>query len=259
MLLAMFSCGAVPEMLTCPHCGKTSTLEQARLPPRCPHCQQTMVGVGLVRSAMAAGSRDDRAAVMMLLLVNIAVLAVAIVFDWSNRSLMLIYWAQSVVIGIGNFLRILGLRQFSTEGFKINGKAAEPNDQTRRSTAWFFLFHYGFFHLVYLVFIVADSEGASLFDWTLLLCVLAFVLEYLPEHRQQRAYDQSQVPNIGALMFTPYLRILPMHITIIFAFGQTDSTWGLLLFGSLKTVADVGMLMIGQAQRRKQPATAPTG
>lgn len=231
-------------------------LEQARLPPRCPHCQQAIVGTDLLRGAFAAGNRDDKTAVLVLLLVNIAVLATAIVFDWSNRSLMLIYWSQSVVIGIGNFVRIMGLKQFSTEGFKINGKAAEPTDQTRRSTAWFFLFHYGFFHLGYLIFIIADSNGATLFDWTLLLCVLAFVLEYVPEHRQQRAYDQSQVPNIGALMFTPYLRILPMHITIIFAFGQTDSTWGLLLFGGLKTVADVGMLMISQAQRRKHLAAA---
>ena len=231
-------------------------LEQARLPPRCPHCQQAIVGTDLLRGAFAAGNRDDRTAVFVLLLVNMAVLATAIVFDWSNRSLMLIYWSQSVVIGIGNFFRILGLQRFSTEGFKINGKAAEPTDQTRRSTAWFFLVHYGFFHVVYLIFIIADSNDATLFDWTLLLCVLAFVLEYVPEHRQQRAYDRSQVPNIGALMFTPYLRILPMHITIIFAFGQTDSTWGLLLFGSLKTVADVGMLMISQAQRRKHLAAA---
>lgn len=232
------------------------TLEQARLPPRCPHCQQAIVGTDLLRGASAAGNRDDRTAVFVLLLVNMAVLATAIVFDWSNRSLMLIYWSQSVVIGIGNFFRILGLQRFRTEGFKINGKAAEPTDQTRRSTAWFFLVHYGFFHVVYLIFIIADSNDATLFDWTLLLCVLAFVLEYVPEHRQQRAYDQSQVPNIGALMFTPYLRILPMHVTIIFAFGQTDSTWGLLLFGSLKTVADVGMLMISQAQRRKHLAAA---
>jgi len=243
-------------MLTCPHCGNAMNLEQARLPPHCPQCQQAIVGTDLLRGAIAAGSRDDRTAVFALLVVNMAVLATAIVFDWSNRSLMLIYWSQSVLIGIGNFVRIMGLKQFSTEGFKINGKAAEPTDQTRRSTAWFFLFHYGFFHLGYLIFIIADSNGATLFDWTLLLCVLAFVLEYVPEHRQQRAYDQSQVPNIGALMFTPYLRILPMHITIIFAFGQTDSTWGLLLFGGLKTVADVGMLMISQAQRRKHLAAA---
>ena len=42
-------------------------------------------------------------------------------------------------------------------------------------------------------------------------------------------------------MFTPYLRIVPMHLTIIFGGLMAHTNAGLLLFGVLKTVADVAM------------------
>ena len=246
-------------MLTCPRCGHAFPLLSGKLTANCPQCNALVNSLTIHRETTTAAARQDRAAVWLLLLINVAVLITALVLDWSNRSLMLIYWGQSVLIGIGNFFRIMALERFSTEGFKINGKPAEPTDATRRSTAWFFLFHYGFFHAGYLIFIVADSDGVRLFDLPFLLCMAAFLLEYLPEYRQQRKVDKAQVPNIGALMFMPYLRIIPMHITIIFAFGQTDSSWGLLLFGGLKTLADVGMLMVSQAQRRKQLAVDVSG
>jgi hypothetical protein len=52
--------------------------------------------------------------------------------------------------------------------------------------------------------------------------------------------DLRGTPNIGTLMFVPYIRIIPMHLTIILGVMLEDGL-GLLLFGSLKTVADVAM------------------
>ena len=42
-------------------------------------------------------------------------------------------------------------------------------------------------------------------------------------------------------MFTPYLRIVPMHLTIVVRARQLLSTLGLLFFGDLKAVADILM------------------
>jgi hypothetical protein len=44
-------------------------------------------------------------------------------------------------------------------------------------------------------------------------------------------------------MFTPYVRIVPMHLTILLG-ATLGSGKGLLLFGVLKTLADVVMHVI---------------
>ncbi len=52
--------------------------------------------------------------------------------------------------------------------------------------------------------------------------------------------DAQGTPNIGTLMFTPYLRVVPMHLTIVFGAVALGST-GVLVFGGMKMVADVAM------------------
>ena len=54
------------------------------------------------------------------------------------------------------------------------------------------------------------------------------------------AADQQGRPNIGGVMFLPYLRIVPMHLTIIVGIGA-GYTGGVVLFGALKTLADALM------------------
>ena len=67
---------------------------------------------------------------------------------------MIIYWGQSIIIGFYNFIKILNLKNFTTENFKINGQTVEPNNATKYKTAIFFVFHYGLFHVAYLSFIL---------------------------------------------------------------------------------------------------------
>ncbi len=52
---------------------------------------------------------------------NVLVLICALIERWDLGSMMVIHWAQSVIIGFFNFLRILLLRSFSTEGFTSKG------------------------------------------------------------------------------------------------------------------------------------------
>jgi len=54
---------------------------------------------------------------------------------------------------------------------------------------------------------------------------------------------KDQKPNLGTIMFYPYLRIIPMHLTIIF--GSMLNTGGaVFLFMLLKTFADAGMHIV---------------
>ncbi len=96
--------------------------------------------------------------VWMLLLINVIALITAVLQGWSLVELMLIYWAQSLIIGASYVARISNLDNYSTEGFKINGKRVKPNAATKRQTAFFFCIHYGGFHAVYLLFMLQETD-----------------------------------------------------------------------------------------------------
>ena len=174
-------------------------------------------------------------------------LAAALAFDWNLGWLLWPYWIQSVIIGWYARRRMLALAQFSTEGFTSNGRRVPEDDTGKRSTANFFALHYGFFHLGYLLFLakehpVADLRAAAV----LAACGVSFVLSQRETYRVQHAADLRGRPNLGALMATPYLRVVPMHLAIILGAGATGGT-ALWLFCGLKTASD---LLLDRIDRR---------
>ncbi len=180
------------------------------------------------------------ASVWSLVLVNVVALAVAYAGGWKLIDLMAVYWVQSVIIGISYFFRMLNLERFSTANFRINNQSVDPTPETKRQTAFFFLFHFGFFHFGYLLFISAENDAGSPLGPGLLACGVAFAINHFFSYRYHRELDASGTPNIGTLMFTPYLRVVPMHLTIVFGAVALDAT-GLLVFGLMKMIADVVM------------------
>jgi hypothetical protein len=172
---------------------------------------------------------------------------------------MFVYWIQSVVIGIFNVVRILQLKDFSTEGFSINDVPAQPTNATKIFTAGFFLFHYGFFHFVYLIFLVAGAFSGMYGNPLnqneviyILVAGLSFTLTHTFSYYYNRQKDGPQT-NIGLLMFYPYVRILPMHLTIIFG-GLLSGV--LPIFLILKTLADCTMHIVEhQKFRDSSPVT----
>jgi hypothetical protein len=186
--------------------------------------------------------------VWALIAANVIALAVARYQGWSTVSLMLVYWSQSVIIGISNVFRMLALEHFSTENFTINHKPVEPTPETKWRLAGFFALHYGFFHFGYFMFLIGASGGERLFTPWFWVCVAAFALNHVWSYRYNRDHDRLGNPNIGTLMMTPYLRIVPMHLTILSGGLITHARAGLLLFGALKTTADVAMHVVEHAQ-----------
>lgn len=200
-----------------------------------------------------------------ILFTNVLVVGGALVSEGGLLLLMWPYWLQSVIIGHFARRRILALRQFSTDGFLINDEPVEATPATARRTANFFLLHYGFFHVVYAVFLLAFTsmgDGAGIVPvtiantgevvdfavgtvrfWDVLWMAalgVSFWWSHRASHLEHVAADLVGSPNIGKLMFMPYARILPMHITII-AGALVGGRMAVLLFGALKTAADVGM------------------
>jgi hypothetical protein len=257
--------------VVCPKCGHVRAGAETAPAWQCPACgiayskypaylaaakarAQRIVTPPLTREEMPQIALDG--SVWALVAANVLALGIALWQGWGARPLMLLYWGQSVVIGIANVFRMLALEKFSTENFTINDRAVEPTPAVKAQVALFFAVHYGFFHLGYFVFIAVGDRGAPI-EWSWFgLCTAAFALNHLWSYRYNCALDRQGTPNIGTLMFTPYLRIIPMHLTIIFGGMLFEGTAALLLFGGLKTVADVAMHRVEHAQLQKVRAAA---
>lgn len=184
---------------------------------------------------------------------NLAVITFAVIDNLSAAEVMWIYWIQSVIIGLFNFLRILMLKNFTTQAMKINGKEVLPTKAVKISTAFFFLFHYGFFHLVYATFlgalpIILREEKIFSGGFYLLFTAIVFMINYGIEFYKEQATITDEIPNLGVVMFMPYFRIIPMHLTIIIggfisasgSFFNTDTSFlVIVLLMGIKTVVDL--------------------
>lgn len=192
-----------------------------------------------------------------LLISNLVVMIIALIQSWDLSTLLIVYWFQTVIIGFFNFFRILALKNFSTENFKINNRQVEPTQGTKLFTAVFFAFHYGFFHFVYLVFIFssvlttrANIDGIYIFSG-----VVVFGINHFFSFRHNKKIDEQNKQNIGSLMFTPYIRIIPMHIIMIF--GTILGAGSLFVFLILKTIADMVMHTVKHRVNKPEKLVSP--
>ncbi|MGR8918477.1 MAG: DUF6498-containing protein [Gammaproteobacteria bacterium] len=247
-------------VVACPKCGHQRAAGAAAPAWQCPACgiayHKYAAYLERAREAMrpppatAPPAKLWDGSVWMLVATNVLTIMAALALDWDLYSLMLVYWGQSVIIGVANVFRMLALEQFSTAGFTMNDAPVPETASGKRSTAAFFAVHYGMFHAVYLVFLLAESER-GVFDWPLVVCLAMFAANHAWSFRYNRELDARGRPNIGTMMFTPYLRIVPMHLTIILGGMLGADGFGLVLFGALKTGADVGMHFVEHAQLQK--------
>ena len=198
-----------------------------------------------------------------LLLSNALAAGMALVLHWPIETLLWPYWFQSVIIGWYSRKRVLALKSFSTDGLTMNGQPVPVEPRSLRSVARFFTLHYGFFHAVYLTFLLNKGTPLGVWDWLGVSGVaVSFAISHRQSFQQNLEADARGRPNLGALMFLPYLRILPMHFTITVghAIGGNGAAT-VLLFSALKTGADVLMHYANHAvlQKSQPGAAAPAG
>ena len=151
------------------------------------------------------------------------------------------FYIQSLVIGAFNFISLLTLKKTVENSFTVNDK---PGNR-KGCAAFFFLFHYGFFHVVYLVFILVGSVKMQNLDfkfialsfWIILFSEGYHFIKTLKRSKEEEA-------NIGTMFFLPYARIIPIHLLILApTFLKISPS---IVFLVLKTIADIIMYYVNQ-------------
>ena len=183
--------------------------------------------------------------VLPLIVANVITIIMALFLNWSVLDVMLLYVIQSMIIGLFHFLKMLSASARMGKGAAGFGIIL----------SLFYLVHYGMFHAVYLFFLIGfyfalPQNGHSLifFSAGFLITIAVFVFNHLFSflHYAKKSVNHDfSMLDISKMMFNPYLRIIPMHITIIFGgmflFLGIFNWAVLLLFMVLKTVVDVKM------------------
>jgi hypothetical protein len=179
-----------------------------------------------------------------LVLANAVTLVAALAFDWPLGTLVWPYLAQSLIIGWFARKRMLEEPRITTEGLTSNGRPVPNSPEGRRSTANFFVLHYGLFHVGYVVFTVHQAGWPTAGDGVAIASlVVPFAFTHAHSFRANWPTEAARPINLGALLFVPYLRIVPMHLTILFGGAVIGSAQGfpVALFVVLKTASDVAM------------------
>ena len=171
----------------------------------------------------------------------LVILNVFFIYEYKGNAMQYttiiwLYWCQSVLLGIFNFFDMLTLKSAKVDNLNINGHPATAKE-AKGCLPTFFLFHYGIFHLVYFIFLSIDFKFSDI-DFTLLKwALLGLTTNQLIQFIQNKTSYKDTLRNIGTMFFTPYLRIVPMHLTILLPkfLGWTPA----ITFLILKTVFDI--------------------
>jgi Family of unknown function (DUF6498) len=164
------------------------------------------------------------------------------------NTVVWVFYFQSLLIGLFNFLNLLLIKNPAPGSLSINKMPVSKENMG--CTAIFFLIHYGFFHLVYLIFLIAQFTKGADFKFVL-IAVAIFLAESIIQFIRSQSRKTETPVNAGLQFITPYLRIVPMHLMILLPSFLGVKTSIIFLF--LKTVADAGMYLLTRSK-----TTVPT-
>ena len=194
---------------------------------------------------------------VLLVLFNLIPCYGVLFWGWRAGHLIFLYWTENVVVGFYTFLKILALGVFA--GKQMKGAAHPILKATLVAFAFglFFLIHYGAFMYGHFVFLRGffrldplsywkDTKPAA--AWLVASHGYSFLFHFVYGSDYERA-------NAVAAMFTPYKRLVLMHVTIIasgfFVILFSETKFLVLVMAGLKIAAD---LRAHLEEHRKQEA-----
>ncbi len=149
---------------------------------------------------------------LFLVLANIVPLLGAIFFDWHTGEILVLYWAENLVIGLYHIIKML------TAPLGPNPNQNMSDQVVKLITTGFFALHYGFFcvgHGVFVFVLTAFTDEKVSFLTIVLGLFTLFIshgISLLNNYFGKKEYLKT---TTGALLFAPYQRIVTMHIVIL--------------------------------------------
>lgn len=179
--------------------------------------------------------KDPRA--WFLLLINSYLIYYYLQNPTEFNTIVWIYWLQSILIGFFTFFELLKVENPDETSMKMNDQPVTKKNMG--CAAFFFLFHFGFFHLVYAIFLLTGFSAGANAKIVLITGAIFLVESTLELIRRRTSKKDGEKENIGKMFFVPYMRIIPMHLMILvpplLGFGTS------VIFLMLKMLADIGM------------------
>lgn len=195
---------------------------------------------------------------IFLVLANILPIFGVFFWDWQVIDIVALYWAENLIIGFYNALRIACIRSDPSPGAESLEKAFMIP---------FFLVHYGGFcagHGIFLYTFLGKHAGfTSPIDaislifgplkWALLALAVSHGFSFFWNFLRGGEYKKK---SVSQQMFAPYARIAALHIAIIFggivvqAAGQPIFLLLILVVG--KTVVDLKMHFRSHKEKKKK-------
>lgn len=258
----------------CPKCAYVRTAADTNPPWQCPRCGIAYSKLAPRSSKLGRMVQESRALVdegvsdgstYSLIAVNVLAGAIAVMFRWNMFDLLLVYWAQSVVIGISFFVRMLSAKRYAmmhVDEYREHFVVARDNDSSGKvGAALTFLLHFGLVHAGYLVILVTHNSKLQAANWAgLALCALAFAGNHAYSLARNIERDRSGIANLSLMGFLPYLRVVPMQAVMVLGVKLEGGTGLMMLFVGLKTAVDVlTHLMEHHEWRREGPPVVPEG
>jgi hypothetical protein len=243
------------------------------------------------------GLSDYKTSAYVLIAANALPLFGVFFLGWDTFSIILLYWAENVVIGAVNVLKMITC---SPDANLLVWGNVDPNDKLNRERMEhargdavtmlrlanhgsklflvpFFIFHYGMFCFVHGVFIFAifgreaggfgpyggfDNFRQIFSQQHLWWCVAALAASHLwsfvVNYIGHGEYRRTAVP---ILMFQPYARIVILHIAIliggIIAMTLGSNVFVLLLLIIGKTLLDLSLHLAQRAKEGLSPNQRP--
>lgn len=162
---------------------------------------------------------------LLLIALNMIPLLGVLLWQWDIFMVILLFWLENAVIGVFNWLKILGCR-----GNKNNEPQLKPW-YANLGLSVFFLFHYGFFTsghgMIILNIFDKGFSGSPLdvwlwvYDWlqsidqVLWLAIAAMIAYWLFDLIQFWLHER-QTKDVGKQMMEPYSRIVIAHLVLLF-------------------------------------------
>ena len=198
-----------------------------------------------------------RASALALLAANVLPLLGVLFWGWSTFAVVVIYWAENVVLGMINILKLLFCSP--SEG---DNEEKSIGHASKLFFVPFFTVHYGFFCFVHGIFVfslLGNEERAfgTPFDvwsewgdvlrengaiWAIAALALSHFYSFVKNYLVGGEYRRTNLPT---LMIQPYSRIVVLHLAILLGAFATvalgSPVWVLVILIVGKTALDLAL------------------